>query len=97
MGAPEHRETSQALVARCAIFVASDSKTAENDESGKAALEILSKGGHDVVELRVVKNDKRLISAAVTGAVSANAMEFPKRRYVPANSPPPAIALTLMK
>src|SRR5258706_11633982 len=68
MGAPEHRQAGESQVARCAIFVVSDSKDAGNDVSGKAALEILSKGGHDVIDLRVVKNDPRLILAAVQGA-----------------------------
>lgn len=69
MGATEHRQSAESQVARCAIFTVSDSKTEETDESGKLAFEILSKYGQDVVDLRVVKNDRKAITAAVVGAL----------------------------
>ena len=70
MGAPEHKGAAEILVARCAIFTVSDSKTKETDESGKLAFEILSKYGHDVVDLRILKNDRKAVAAAVSGAAA---------------------------
>lgn len=66
MGAKDHREkAAQQAPARCAVITVSDTRTLETDESGRAALEILRKHGHQVQEHRVVPNDRRALATAV--------------------------------
>ncbi len=66
MGAKDHKQHAEASApARCAVYTVSDSRTTENDESGKLALEILAKFGHTVIEHRIVPNQRKAIASAL--------------------------------
>lgn len=70
MGVEEHRrEAETASGARCAVLTVSDSRTVETDESGRVALEILAKYGHEAVEHRIVSNDASEIRGAMKEAL----------------------------
>ena len=66
MGVKDHKERAEeSTPARCAVCTVSDSRTTENDESGKLALEILAKFGHTVIEHRIVPNKRKAIAGAL--------------------------------
>jgi molybdenum cofactor biosynthesis protein B len=70
MGAKDHRESSaKEGFARCAILTVTDTKTAENDTSGRAAFEIFQKFGHTVVSHKIVSNDEKKIFVAAEAAL----------------------------
>ena len=70
MGAHDHREAAGAeKPGRCAILTVSDSRTPETDESGRLALGIFAKFGHEVVEHRIVPNQQGEIRGAIQTAM----------------------------
>lgn len=69
MGAKDHKESAETQVAKFSIFTITDTKTIQDDESGKLAYAILTKFGHTAVDHRIIKNDRKLIEAAIAGAV----------------------------
>jgi len=75
MGEQEHRELADkaGLTVRCGVIVVSDTRTLENDTSGKAAFEILTKFGHQVIDLRLVRNDRKAVQEAVEEILKAGA------------------------
>jgi molybdenum cofactor biosynthesis protein B len=56
MGYREHKEKSPRSVT-CAVLTISDSRTEQDDESGKLLKEMLSQNGHRVLAYAVLKND----------------------------------------
>lgn len=72
-GAAGHKESAESETCKFSIFTISDTRTIQDDESGKAALEILTKYGHSPIDHRIIKNEKRLIDAAITGAIAGEA------------------------
>lgn len=75
MGDKDHKQAAdQAAVAvRAALLVVSDSKTADTDTSGKLAYELMVKFGHEIVDHRIVKNDRRAVLDAIAQAEKAGA------------------------
>lgn len=66
MGAKDHREKSAGEDrARCLILSVSDTRTVETDESGKLALKLLGKAGHEVRDHRIVRNRASEIRSAL--------------------------------
>lgn len=43
--------------ARCAILTISDSRSFENDQSGRSIRSLLEEGGQSVIDYRIIKND----------------------------------------
>jgi molybdenum cofactor biosynthesis protein B len=56
MGYREHKEKSPRSVT-CAVLTISDSRTEQDDESGKLLREKLSQNGHKVLAYAILKND----------------------------------------
>jgi molybdenum cofactor biosynthesis protein B len=73
MGAKDHKTSAEQEACKFSIFTISDTRTIQDDESGKLALEILTKFGHSPVDHRIIKNERRLIEAAVMGALGGEA------------------------
>jgi molybdenum cofactor biosynthesis protein B len=49
---------------RCAILTISDSRTADTDESGRLAKELIEKSGHAVTDPTIVPNEPEAVRAA---------------------------------
>lgn len=62
----EHRR-DQKVEASIALMVTSDSRTLENDETGKTAIHLLEEAGHMVAAHVIVPNDTGKIHEAYTG------------------------------
>lgn len=62
----EHRRDQKAE-ANIALMITSDSRTMENDETGKTALSLLSDAGHKVKAYILVENDAAKIEEAFKG------------------------------
>jgi molybdenum cofactor biosynthesis protein B len=62
----EHRR-DQKVEASIALMVTSDSRTLENDVTGKTAIRLLEEAGHRVVAHVIVPNDTGRIHEAYTG------------------------------
>jgi molybdenum cofactor biosynthesis protein B len=75
MGVKDHSESAdrEVTAASCHVLTVSDSRTAENDESGKAAAGLLAGAGHAVADRRIVPNDRAAISEAVQSALGRGA------------------------
>src|SRR5215471_7252197 len=70
MGAKDHREHAEKTdTARAAILTVTDSKTRENDTSGKRAFEIFQKFGHTVVLHEIVPNQRKKLAARIRHAL----------------------------
>jgi molybdenum cofactor biosynthesis protein B len=66
MGYHEHKEKSPRSVT-CAILTISDSRTEQDDESGKLLQEKLSQNGHKVLAYAILKNDGNSIRQKMEG------------------------------
>src|SRR5262245_40491787 len=75
MGAKDHSESAdrEGAAARCHVLTVSDTRTAETDESGRAAAGLLTGAGHVVADRRIVPNDRAAISEAVQAAMDRGA------------------------
>ncbi len=62
---PHNHLRDQTVAAGCAILVISDSRSTNNDISGKRLKEILEKADHHIVESQIIRNDKRIIQKSV--------------------------------
>ena len=64
MGHIDHKATSPASV-RCYVLTISDTRTADNDTSGRAISELLVAGGHEVSGRAIVKDDPDAIRSVL--------------------------------
>lgn len=64
MGYHEHKEKSPKSVT-CAVLTISDSRTEQDDESGKLLQEMLRQNGHRVLAYAVLKNDANSIRGKI--------------------------------
>jgi molybdenum cofactor biosynthesis protein B len=64
MGHEDHHAHSLTSV-RCAVLTVSDTRSLEEDTSGKAIIEILSEGGHAPVHVGIVRDDLHTIRSKV--------------------------------
>lgn len=69
MGYKEHKCHSLKNVA-VAVITVSDTRTKENDESGKYIIEKLEEKGHIVVSYKIIKDEKELIKAEIKKLVN---------------------------
>ena len=65
MGYEEHKEKSPRSV-NCAVLTISDSRTEENDESGKLIKQKLSENGHQVMFYSILKNEADAIKKKIS-------------------------------
>lgn len=65
MGAKDHRESAESHAVRCAVLVVSDSRTEKSDASGKLAVALIRKAGHEAADPRIVPNDGTLLREAI--------------------------------
>jgi molybdenum cofactor biosynthesis protein B len=70
----QHRAYAPRTVG-CLVLTVSDTRTPEDDTSGKAIAEKLCGAGHTVVERRIVRDDPEAIRAAVLAGVSLPAVD----------------------
>jgi molybdopterin adenylyltransferase len=70
MGARDHRQRSEDETIRCAVLVVSDSRTEKTDESGRAALELFRKFGHESVDHTIVPNRATRLRKALREALA---------------------------
>jgi len=56
MGYQEHKHLSPESIS-CSVIIISDSRTEENDESGKFIIQALKENGHRVMSYCILKND----------------------------------------
>jgi len=67
MTADAHRKTSVNSV-KCAVITVGDSRTEENDVSGKLMVEMLQGAGHSIVMRRIVRDEaKQIFNAFLEG------------------------------
>ncbi|MGD0541757.1 MAG: MogA/MoaB family molybdenum cofactor biosynthesis protein [Tepidisphaeraceae bacterium] len=66
MAYQEHRNSAQAINARCAIVTLSDTRTVQNDLSGKRIAELLAGDGHSVKEHRLIRDDAEGLRQVLT-------------------------------
>jgi molybdenum cofactor biosynthesis protein B len=69
MGYHDHKQQAPASV-NCAVITISDSRTEENDESGKLIRQRLTDAGHAVADHRIIRNDPDAIRDTVAGLVA---------------------------
>jgi molybdopterin adenylyltransferase len=62
--AQEHRAAAP-RTARCFVLTVSDTRTPENDTSGRAIRELLASAGHDVVGHQIVRDEPSQVASTV--------------------------------
>jgi molybdenum cofactor biosynthesis protein B len=65
----EHRAKGR-RPARCLVITVSDSRTLDDDVSGKRAAELLTEAGHTVSEREIVPDDRTIIATLVRAGVA---------------------------
>jgi molybdenum cofactor biosynthesis protein B len=56
MGSAEHKEKAGNRPVKCAVITCSDTRTEENDVSGKLIQQFLLESGHEIVHYQIVKD-----------------------------------------
>ena len=74
MGYEEHKEKSPRNV-NCAVITISDSRTQDNDESGRLIKEKLSQNGHRIVYYSILKNEAGAIKKKIGELLSQNEVQ----------------------
>ena len=59
-----HRQAAPASV-RCSVLTISDTRTEETDTGGRAVVDLLSEGGHEVIGKTIVPDDPERVRQAV--------------------------------
>lgn len=67
----EHRR-DQKINAKIALIVTSNTRSIENDESGKLMIELLEKHGHKVTSYVIIPNNENMIVKAYENALNSN-------------------------
>jgi molybdopterin adenylyltransferase len=57
MAYQQHRQESQSIIARCGVITLSDTRTEQNDTSGKAIRDLLSRAGHEISHYQIVHDE----------------------------------------
>ena len=60
----EHKRSAPASV-RCFVITVSDTRTAQTDKSGRAIVDLLTGGGHEVVGHVIVKDEAALVRSTI--------------------------------
>ncbi|WNV78737.1 MogA/MoaB family molybdenum cofactor biosynthesis protein [Bacillus atrophaeus] len=64
MSVEEHKQEAPGTV-RCMVITVSDTRTEENDKSGRLMMKYLEDAGHQIVSYHIVKDDKDALQKAV--------------------------------
>ena len=70
----EHKHQSPKNI-NCSIIVVSDSRTEQNDESGKYIMQVLKKHGHKVLSHVLLKNDANAIQNRVNELLDEESLQ----------------------
>ena len=65
----DHRQAAPTRV-RCSVLTISDTRTEETDTGGRAVIELLSEGGHEVIGKTIVPDDPGRVREAVEARLS---------------------------
>ena len=74
MGYHEHKHTALERV-NCAVVIISDSRTEQDDESGKLIKQRLTDHGHQVMSYGILKNDSEAIRAKMEELVGQEKLQ----------------------
>ena len=74
MGYHEHKHTALESV-NCAVVIISDSRTEQDDESGKLIKQRLTDHGHQVMSYGILKNDAEAIRAKIEELVEQTELQ----------------------
>ena len=70
----EHKHQSPKSI-NCSVIVISDSRTEQNDESGKHIMQVLKKHGHKVLSYVLLKNDANAIQNRVNELLDEESLQ----------------------
>jgi molybdenum cofactor biosynthesis protein B len=74
LGIEEHKKHAPSTL-NCAVITVSSSRTKENDESGKAIINIFEKEGHNVIQYDLVKDDISGIRGALDNTMAEESIK----------------------
>ena len=74
MGLAEHKKHAHGSV-NCAVITVSTTRTKENDESGKAIINLLETKGHTVLHYSLVKDDSSKIRMSLENILSDQSIQ----------------------
>ena len=74
MGYQEHKQEAPKNV-NCAVLVISNTRTEQNDESGKLIMQALEENGHRVVTYSILKNDAASIQKKLDELLQKESLE----------------------
>jgi len=57
MSYQQHQTSAKSIAARCAVVTLSDTRTLQNDASGKRIVDLLREQSHDVLDHRLIPDD----------------------------------------
>src|SRR3989338_3256426 len=64
MSHEEHKAKAPKSVS-CAVITVSDSRTPENDDSGKSIIKLLEKNNHEIINYSIIKDNKKSINEKI--------------------------------
>ena len=64
MSHEEHKAKAPKSVS-CAVITVSDSRTPENDDSGKSIIKLLEKNNHKIINYSIIKDNKKSINEKI--------------------------------
>lgn len=70
----EHKHQAPKSVS-CSVIVVSDSRTEQNDESGKHIMQVLRKNGHGILSYSLLKNDADSIRKRINGLLDEEKLQ----------------------
>jgi molybdenum cofactor biosynthesis protein B len=65
MSYEQHQESSQQMIARCAVITLSDTRNESTDTSGKRLRELLTEAGHTVAQYRILPDEPASIAPVI--------------------------------
>jgi molybdenum cofactor biosynthesis protein B len=65
MSYEQHQQSSQEIVARCAVITLSDTRNESTDSSGKRIRELLGEAGHKLAHYRILPDDPVAIAPVI--------------------------------
>src|SRR3989304_5478918 len=74
MGHNDHKEKAKKSV-KCFIITVSDTRTPENDESGKAISDMLKKKGNEIVGYVILKDEPNIVREFIKNESGENDVE----------------------
>lgn len=69
MSYQQHRERAKSIQARCAVLTLSDTRTVEDDASGRRIAELLEAEGHSTILRQVIRDDAQTLQAMLDEAL----------------------------